>query len=389
MKVLIYAHSFAPAIGGNETIAMSIARGLAQFPPGDPCKVTLATRTPRGADDDASLSFEVVRQPGFWNLGQLIRRADVIHIAGPALLPMLLARVLRKPWVIVHHGFEVICPNGQMVQKPGETACPGHFMAGNYRECVRCNADGGRLASLRLWALTFIRRWFAKRTRVNILPTAWLGSQLRLPRMQMIHHGLTAGSAPVADPNLDPPTFFFLGRLVSSKGVQTLIEAAAELRSRNVPFRLRIAGDGPQRAAIRHNIDSAGLSDSAELLGGISVAQKTAEFEHATATVMPSIGGEVFGLVALESMARSCPVVTSDIGALVEVVGDAGVSFPTGDGRALAGRLEEFASGHPRAMELRRRCRARAAEMFSEEQMIAEHFQVLRNVVERDSVQNR
>jgi hypothetical protein len=44
----------------------------------------------------------------------LIRRANVVHLAGPALLPLLLARLFRKPVVVEHHGYQAICPNGSV-----------------------------------------------------------------------------------------------------------------------------------------------------------------------------------------------------------------------------------------------------------------------------------
>src|SRR5207244_3049452 len=69
---------------------------------------------------------------------------------------------------------------------------------------------------------------------------------------------------------------------------------------------------------------------------------------------------EGFGLPALEAMARGCPVVASDAGALPEVVGDAGLLVPPGDPDALAAVLDRLltddslatslgAAGHRRA----------------------------------------
>ena len=39
----------------------------------------------------------------------------------------------------------------------------------------------------------------------------------------------------------------------------------------------------------------------------------------------PSLAGEVFGMVAAESMLRGIPVLASDLGAFAEVIGEAGV----------------------------------------------------------------
>ena len=71
MKVLVYSHSFAPRIGGAETYALLLARGLAGVSGSaqrDGIHVTVATPTDRQGFDDSSLPFRVVRQPGLRTL---------------------------------------------------------------------------------------------------------------------------------------------------------------------------------------------------------------------------------------------------------------------------------------------------------------------------------
>src|ERR1700721_1925239 len=108
LKLLIYSHSFAPQIGGVETIVMALARGLAESADPKQIHVTVATPSPRRTFDDASLPFTVVREPNLVKLVRLFREADIVQLAGPALLPMFLAWVLRKPWELEHHGFQTI-----------------------------------------------------------------------------------------------------------------------------------------------------------------------------------------------------------------------------------------------------------------------------------------
>ena len=60
----------------------------------------VSTRTAGQFFDDGGLPFEVIRQPTLIRLWRLIRNADVIHIAGPALLPLLPAKLAHKPVVI-------------------------------------------------------------------------------------------------------------------------------------------------------------------------------------------------------------------------------------------------------------------------------------------------
>ena len=59
---------------------------------------------------------------------------------------------------------------------------------------------------------------------------------------------LQANSRPVVPSGL--PVFLFVGRLVTTKGVRVLIEAAKILRGQNRSFELLIIGDGPDRGAL-------------------------------------------------------------------------------------------------------------------------------------------
>ena len=178
MKLLIYSHFFAPSVGGVETIVLELARGLSKLcdSNGTPAfDVTLATQTPAGGYDDAALAFGVVRQPTLLELRKLIQACDVLHVAGPALLPLVLGRLMGKIVVVEHHGFQTICPNGQLLIEPAGTPCPGHFMAGEHSECFRCNASLGWFGGRKLWLLTFVRRFLCSGIAANITPTQWLG----------------------------------------------------------------------------------------------------------------------------------------------------------------------------------------------------------------------
>src|SRR5713226_8197897 len=219
MKLLIYSHVFAPSVGGVETIVLSLARGLAEFRDSNGAlqfETILVTQTPAGNYDDHGFPFHIIRQPGLLLLWRLIRMSDVVHVAGPALAPLILSLLAWKPVVIEHHGFQTICPNGQLLIEPEGTLCPGHFMAGRHAKCLRCNSARGWLASSRLWLLTFVRRFLCSHASANIMPTQWLGGLLRLPRFAVIPHGLDFAEATTRlEPHSGSPVIVFLGRLVT------------------------------------------------------------------------------------------------------------------------------------------------------------------------------
>jgi glycosyltransferase involved in cell wall biosynthesis len=387
MKLLIYSHAFAPSVGGVETIVLALARGLAQVGNQNgqaQFEVVVATQTAADGFDDTALPFRVVRQARLRHLWPLVRAADVVHVAGPALLPILLARIARKPVAVEHHGFQTICPNGQFFIEFSSTPCPGHFMAGHHLMCLRCNAGQGWLASTRLWLLTFVRRFRCTGVSANITPTAWLGTLLRLPGTTYIPHGIARSALVRRSPeNNNPPVIAFQGRLVTTKGVRVLLQAARILASQNRTFELVIIGDGPERASLHRFIRGTPLNDRVRFAGQLPVDQLELALSRAAIVVVPSLGGEVFGLVAAENMLRGLPVVASDLGALAEVLGDAGRTFRTGNAADLAARLASLLDDQELAARLGQQAQLRAMQLCDPERMIEAHANLYREIVRK------
>jgi glycosyltransferase involved in cell wall biosynthesis len=376
MKLLLYSHFFAPSVGGVETIVLSLARGLAELraPNGERSfEITLVTQTSAAGFDDCTVPFRVVRQPGRRQLWRLIRAADVVHVAGAALAPIFFALLARKPVVVEHHGFQTICPNGQLLIEPAGVPCPGHFMASNHARCLRCNSGAGWIASIRLWLLTFLRRFLCFRVAANITPTAWQGGLLHLPHSQCIPHGLPVSASEPRTASPDNAVIAFQGRLVTTKGARQLLEAARILRGQKRFFELLIIGDGPERASLEQFARDSKLETQVHFHGRLSKEQLEATLERVSVVVVPSLGGEVFGLVVAENMARGLPVVASDLGAFTEVLADTGVVFRTGDAEKLAAALVGFLDDPSLAATLGRRARQRVKSVYGLEGMIEAH----------------
>lgn len=377
MRVLIYSRSFPPQTGGVERIVMSLAEGLARRGPsecGDAPEVTVATSTPAGEMDDSQLPFRVVRRPRLDELVVLLRNADIIHLAGPAILPLLVGWLMNKRVVVEHHGFQTVCPNGQLFYEPEQAPCPGHFMAERHLECLRCNAKYGKITAVKMWLLTFPRRCLCEMIRANVTPTNWLSTVLRLPRTGTILHGIHMTKHEPSLSRMDPGTFVFVGRLVGTKGVGVLLAAAQNLKDKGYTFRVKIIGDGPDREELQRKAASAGPRTCVEFLGHLTDEDIERTIARAVAVIMPSLAGEVFGLVAAENMLRGRLIIASDIGALREVVGDAGLFFPPGDETALMLRMEDILLNVREAESLGRVASRRAARLFSESRMVNEHI---------------
>lgn len=386
MKLLIYSHYFAPSVGGVESIVSSLASGLAGLRNSNGApqfEVTLVTQTPLGNYNDGASALRTVRTPSLAKLWRLIRASDIVHVAGPAIPPIILGLLGRKPCVVEHHGFQTICPNGQLLLEPAGTPCPGYFMAGRQTECLRCNSGQGRIASFKLWILAYVRRFLCSRVAANIMPTEWLGGQLHLPQSSAIPHGLEATEAVqhTGQPGI-PPIVAFQGRLVTTKGVRLLFEAARMLREKRQVFELLIIGDGPERDSLERFVHETQLGSQVRFAGRLDGAQLNAALAQSSVVVVPSLGGEVFGLVVAENMLRALPVVASDLGAFTEVLGDAGITFRTGDPVALAAALSQLLNDPSLATKLGQRARERMLNFCSRERMLESHADLYHRVQE-------
>jgi glycosyltransferase involved in cell wall biosynthesis len=377
MKLLIYSHFFSPSVGGVETVILSLARGLAKLHENSDqpqFEITVVSETPRGDFPDSNFPFRVIRRPGLLELQSLIRKSDVVHLAGPALAPLLLSYILRKPVVVEHHGFQTICPNGGLFFEPLSAPCPGHFMPGRHALCLHCNAGQGRLASMKLWLLTFLRRFLCKRVAANIAPTRWLGEQISLPRVTSIPHGVEA-KIQRREAQCSPrrPTIAFIGRLVSTKGVRELFIAAKILKEQNRVFELLIIGDGPERASLEEFARRTQISSMVRFAGRLEEEELETVLGRALALVVPSLAGEVFGMVIAENMLRGKAIVASDLGAFSEVLDDAGLKFRTGDAFDLAMHISKLIEAPQSARELGDRAYRRAQQLFDFKLMLRAH----------------
>jgi glycosyltransferase involved in cell wall biosynthesis len=314
---------------------------------------------------------------------QLVRRADVLHIAGPALFPIVLGLLARKPVVIEHHGFQVICPTGQMLIESRGEPCPGHFMAGHRAECWDCDPKLGWFASRKLWLLTFARRFLCKRASANIMPTSWLRDQLGLPRAATIHHGLV-GIEPAPNTEVKPsrpPVIAFQGRLVTTKGARVLLKAATILCEQKRDFEILFIGDGPERDHLESLAKQRPLLGRVRFTGRLAPAELEAALREASTLVVPSLGGEVFGMVVAENMQRGLPVIASDLGAFVEVLGPAGRTFRAGDPLALADELARLLDNPAHAAQLAQLGRNRVKDLFILSNMIGQHALLYRKLL--------
>jgi 1,2-diacylglycerol 3-alpha-glucosyltransferase len=123
-----------------------------------------------------------------------------------------------------------------------------------------------------------------------------------------------------------------VGRLGREKNVELLLEA---LTLTQVPARLAIAGDGPEREVLEARAGELGVGERVRFLGPLERSELPDYYASADAFVFPSVT-ETQGLVLVEAMAAGCAVIAADAPVVGEVL--------AGEGRLVALSAQAFAA---------------------------------------------
>lgn len=163
------------------------------------------------------------------------------------------------------------------------------------------------------------------------------------------------------------------------KRVVDVVRIHAAVRE-EVPTRLVMIGDGPERGRAEDAAEELGTGDDVVFLGKLeSVAELLA---CADLFLLPS-EEESFGLVALEAMASGVPVVGSTGSGLAEVVedGSSGRLHPVGSVEAMAASAIRILSDPDRWRRFSEAGRERAVEGFSADRVVPRYEALYRAVL--------
>jgi glycosyltransferase involved in cell wall biosynthesis len=119
------------------------------------------------------------------------------------------------------------------------------------------------------------------------------------------------------------------------KGLKYLILAVNALRDKYPELRVKVLGRIKEDGDIDRLIDSLGIRDRLTFISGVDTSEIVRMYAESSVVVVPSIY-EGFGFPAGEAMACGVPVISTDGGALPEVVGDACYMVPVRDADAIA-----------------------------------------------------
>ncbi|KAF0201120.1 MAG: group 1 glycosyl [Gallionellaceae bacterium] len=109
----------------------------------------------------------------------------------------------------------------------------------------------------------------------------------------------------------DRPVLLFLGRVAYEKNIGFLLKVLARVKTEIADILFVIAGEGPARESLEHDVNAQGLKDNVMFIGYLDRHTELNSCYRSADIFIFSSRTETQGLVLLEAMAQGVPVVST------------------------------------------------------------------------------
>jgi glycosyltransferase involved in cell wall biosynthesis len=331
-----------------------------------------------------------------WYEGDGLDSVDLCHATagGAAALPGLLARHFSGvPLLVTEYGVPLrahYLAAATVEEVPAVRALLAAFHG-------RLAAEVYRAAALITPGNTHARRW-QERCGADRAKLRTVYPGMEASRFAEVGESAEGGRC------VDADTLVWVGRIEPAKDLISLLHSFAEIRKEEPKTRLRIVGapaDGPDGAAyLAHCKALAAQLFPDEAEGVHAVGDNPVSFEEIGAPEVPSLAEayasgavivlasvvEGFPISLVEAMFCGRATVSTDVGAVVEVIGGTGLVVPPRNPRALAEACVALLRDPERRERLGAAARARALELFTVEQNIAAFHGIYLEIVSHSPV---
>ncbi len=276
---------------------------------------------------------------------------DVVHVHSVfhSMSASMLDELARtKPLVYTLHDVTPICYWSTKLRRDGRLCdAPVGFtcLTGG---CYQLGACHGAVRDVYRLVRDSVRLAGHRRLPVMTVPSGYLRKQLIVNRFPPERIRVVPGFSRFADCNGTSSglpknkNILFVGRLVVEKGILEVVRALGLLRA--MDWQATIIGEGPALAEATRLVEEKKLSSRVQFVGPASPAELHRHYENCFMMVMPSLIPESFGMVGVEAMSFSRPVVAYASGGVTEWMQDEvnGFLVEHGNFRRLAERMDRL-----------------------------------------------
>ncbi|MFX0079658.1 MAG: glycosyltransferase family 4 protein [Candidatus Hermodarchaeota archaeon] len=345
LRITQVVHNFHPIVGGIETYAYNLAKGLVDA--GHEVKVYTAHIPGFPAYENLEgihiHRFYAIARPFSYPfipglIPALTRdRCDILHahINSPMTVDFTAfsSRLVNIPLVITYHADAIISDLA--------TKTPGfrRMLSQVYRLSRHTAAKIAKHLIVTSPTYLEISQFLQRYREKTVIIPAPVNPYYLTPIEDTNQAKANLGFNP------KDPLILFVGRLVPYKGLDTLLHAFKQILPQIPSTQLAIVGSGPQLPKLQEICHQLELTNSVHFLGILPRRKLRDTYTACDVFVLPSRSrSEAFGIVLLEAMARAKPVVATNVGGIPYVVnnGKTGILVPPSDQTSLAEAITQL-----------------------------------------------
>ncbi|HUQ19401.1 MAG TPA: glycosyltransferase family 4 protein [Gemmatimonadaceae bacterium] len=166
------------------------------------------------------------------------------------------------------------------------------------------------------------------------------------------------------------PYFLFVGRLEKIKGLDEVIPLFRTFKDAD----LLIAGDGNYEEELRK---LAGENRRVTFLGRVPFERLRSYYQHAVATIVPSVCYETFGIILIESFRQKTPVIARRLGPFPEIVDQAQGGELFSNDEELISAMRKLLGDSEHRYRLAQNAYAASIDLWSESAVVPRYLELV------------
>jgi len=375
VKVYHVISSFYPLIGGAERATQTLCQGLVA----KGLSLEVLTTWYPGLTRHQLIENVSVRRMGLGGVGKLRslmfglhtllyillygRSVALVHVQNidtPLLVGMLLKLLMRKPLVVTINSDQVI---------PGkQRTLPGRFRLYFMRKLV------DQFTTISKSGQEGLLRAGIPQEQISLIPNGLDTNYFRPPTSE---EKSTLRARYAYGP--EDVIILFLGRLISTKRADLLLEALSDLEQ-DTPVKCIIVGDGPEKNSLQDLTNKLGLEGKVRFVGATDDVR---DFYWLSDIFVQPSQFEGLSVALLESMACGMAVLVSQCAGNLDAVneGENGLTFAVDDAHQLSERLKTLIENPENWRVLGKKARTSVQETYAISAVVKAHLEIYQRLL--------